>query len=105
MARKNLKIFTKISFFTALATIMVLPLSVYILSRTSDESVESILGVFALLAFLISLIGIPLSIISMFSRENLAKRIFALIVNLLPISLFGYALITEFIDEFLRTAP
>ncbi|CAH2715954.1 hypothetical protein BACCIP111895_03138 [Neobacillus rhizosphaerae] len=105
MERKSLKIFTKISCFIAMATIIVIPISVYTLSRTSNESVDSIIGVFALLAFLISLIGIPLSIISMFSKQNLAKRIFALIVNLLPISLIVYTLIMEFIDEFLRTAP
>ncbi|PHA02282.1 2-acyl-glycerophospho-ethanolamine acyltransferase [Bacillus pseudomycoides] len=95
MERKKLKIFTTISFFIAIATIIVIPISIY----------TFIPKVFGLLAFLISLIGIPLSIISMFSKENLAKRIFALIVNLLPISLFIYALIMEFTDEFLRTAP
>lgn len=105
MERENLKIFTKISFFTALATIIVIPTSLYISSKTSDESVESILRVFTSLAFYVSLISIPLSIVSMFSKENLAKRIFALIVNSLPISLFVYALTMEFIDEFLRTVP
>ncbi len=105
MERKNLKIFTKISFLIALATIIVIPPFVYISSITSNENVESIFGVFALLAFLASLAGIPISIVSMFSREKLVKRSFALIVNLLPISLILYALIMEFIDEFLRTAP
>ncbi|CAG9611831.1 hypothetical protein BACCIP111899_01003 [Bacillus rhizoplanae] len=103
MARKNLNIFTKISFFTALATIIVLP--IYTLLRSLDDSVNYIIRVFALLTFLLSVFGIPLSIISMFSKEHLGKRIFALIVNLLPISLIVYALIMEFIDEFLRTAP
>lgn len=97
--------FTKISFFTALATIIVIPTSLFISSITSDESVESILSIFILLAFFASLFGIPLSIVSMFSKENLAKRSFALIVNSLPITLFVYALIMEFIDEFLRIAP
>ncbi|KLV29059.1 2-acyl-glycerophospho-ethanolamine acyltransferase [Priestia megaterium] len=105
MERKGLKIFTKISFFTALATIIVIPLSLYIASKTSNQSVDSILRVFTSLAFFSSLIGIPVSIISMFSKENLAKRIFVLIINSLPISLLIYALIMEFIDEFLRTAP
>jgi hypothetical protein len=66
---------------------------------------DSMLGMLSLLVFLTSLFAIPLSIISMFSKENSAKRIFALLVNLLPISLIVYALIMEFIDEFLRTAP
>lgn len=66
---------------------------------------ESFLGMFALLAFFISLMSIPLSIVSMFSKENSAKRIFALIVNSLPISVAVYALIMEFINGFLRTAP
>ncbi|PFE01308.1 2-acyl-glycerophospho-ethanolamine acyltransferase [Bacillus cereus] len=105
MERKNLKVFTKISFFTALTTIIVIPTSLFISSITSDESVESILSVFISLAFFTSLFGIPLSIVSMFSKENLAKRSFALIVNSLPITLFVYALIMEFIDEFLRIAP
>ncbi|WP_396349969.1 2-acyl-glycerophospho-ethanolamine acyltransferase [Bacillus infantis] len=95
MERKNLKIFTKISFIIAIVTIIVIPISIY-------TPIPKVIG---LLVFLISLIGIPFSIISMFSREKLAKRIFALIVNLLPISLFIYALIMEFTDEFLRTAP
>lgn len=39
----------------------------------------------------------------MFSKENLAKRIFVLFGNLLPINLLSYAIILEFIDEFLQT--
>lgn len=105
LKRRNLKIFTEISFFTALVTIIVIPTSLYISLKTSAESMESILRVFTSLAFFASLIGIPLSIVSLFSKENLAKRIFALIVNLLPISFFVYALTMEFIDEFFRTAP
>ncbi|ASK64091.1 2-acyl-glycerophospho-ethanolamine acyltransferase [Virgibacillus phasianinus] len=104
MGRKNLKIFTKISFFIALAVILFIIPYIYISIRL-DESVESIIRVFALLAFLASLFGIPLSIISMFSKENLAKRIFALIINLLPGSLVAYGLILEFIREFSENPP
>lgn len=105
MERENLKVFTKISYYMALATIIVIPVSLYLSSITSNNSLNSILRLFTLIAFYSSLIGIPLSIISMFSKENLAKRIFALIVNLSPISLIIYALIMEFTDEFFRTAP
>jgi hypothetical protein len=93
--RKELKIFTNISFFIAIAVIIVIPLSIY----------TSLPKEFGSLTFLLTLLGIPLSILSMFSKENLLKRIFVLIVNLLPISLFSYAVIMDFIDEILRTAP
>lgn len=98
-------IFTKISISTALAAIIIIPPSVYVSSITTNESAESILRVFALIAFLASVFGISLSVVSMFSKENLAKRIFGLVVNVLPISLIVYALIMEFIDEFLQNAP
>ena len=84
-----------------MVTIIVIPISLY----TSDESMDSMLGMLALLVLFTSVFAIPLSIISMFSKENSAKRIFALLANLLPISLIFYALIMEFIDEFLKTAP
>ena len=101
MESKNLKIFTNISFYIAMVKIIVIPISLY----TSDKSMDSMLGMLALLVFLTSLFAIPLCLISMFSKENLAKRTFALLVNLLPIILIVYALVTELIDEFLRTAP
>lgn len=105
MKRKNLRVFTKISFFIAMTTIFTFPISVFILSKTSDDTMESILRIFILLTFYTSLFGIPFSIVSMFSKENLAKRIFSLIVNLAPISIFVYALLIEFIDEFFQTPP
>jgi len=105
LERKSLKVFTKISFFTALATIIIMPPSIYTLSRTSYESVEPLLGSFVLLAFIVSLFGLPLSIVSMFSKENLAKRIFALIINSLPVIVVIYGLTIEFIDEFFQVAP
>lgn len=105
MERKNLKIFTKISFFTALVTIIVIP-TIYLYStlRTSYENMEPITQVLANFAFFASVFGIPLSIVSMFSKENLAKRIFALIINLLPMSLTVYAFFMEFIREFSETS-
>ncbi|MBT2680479.1 2-acyl-glycerophospho-ethanolamine acyltransferase [Bacillus sp. ISL-35] len=95
MDRKELKIFTNMAFFIAIAVIIVIPLSIF-------TSIPRELGA---LAFILTLVGIPFSIISMFSKESLLKRIFVLIVNLVPISLFSYAIIMDFIDEFLRSAP
>ncbi|MEK3806154.1 2-acyl-glycerophospho-ethanolamine acyltransferase [Metabacillus sp. SLBN-84] len=95
MEREKLKIFTDISFYIALFALISIPCSVYI-------SGLSILG---LLAFFATFIGIPLSILSMFSKESAGKRMFALLVNLLPLSIMVYALIAEFTDEFLRSAP
>ncbi|WP_144480075.1 2-acyl-glycerophospho-ethanolamine acyltransferase [Cytobacillus oceanisediminis] len=95
MKRKELKIFTTMSFFIAIAVIIVIPLSLF-------TSIPRELGSFI---FILTLVGIPFSIISMFSKESLLKRIFVLIVNLVPISLFGYAIIMDFIDEFFRLAP
>jgi len=105
LGRESLEVFTKFSFFTALVTIIFIPISLYLSSITSNDSLDSILHPFTLIAFYGSVIGIPLSIISMFSKENLIKRIFVLIVNLSPLSLIVYSLIMEFIDEFLRNAP
>jgi hypothetical protein len=93
LERENLKILTTISFFIALVTVLMLLVTLITPAK-----------VFAL-TFPLTLIGIPLSIISMFSRERLAKRLFALVGNLLPVSLFTYAFIIEFIDEFYRAAP
>ena len=107
MERKNLNIFTKISFFIALSTIIVIPSSIYLssTSRILDDRILYILDVLTSFVFLASVVGIPLSIVSMFSNENLVKRIFALIVNPLPIGILGYFLMMEFIDEFFRNAP
>nr|WP_256972377.1 2-acyl-glycerophospho-ethanolamine acyltransferase [Priestia aryabhattai]MDH3127823.1 2-acyl-glycerophospho-ethanolamine acyltransferase [Priestia aryabhattai] len=105
LERKNLSVFTKISFLTALATMMMTPASIYILSRTSDGSIKPFLGSFVLLAFILPLFGLPLSIVSMFSKEHLPKRIFALIINSLPVIIVMYGLTMEVIDEFFRAAP
>ncbi|CAM3880413.1 2-acyl-glycerophospho-ethanolamine acyltransferase [Mesobacillus thioparans] len=95
MKRKELKIFTNMSFFIAITAIIVIPLSIY----------TSLPREFGSLAFILTLVGIPFSIISMFSKEKLLKRIFVLIVNLMPIGLFSYAIIMDFMDEFFRSAP
>lgn len=94
MAREELRLFTKISFYIALAVILLLPISFFF----------TLSGLFVFL-FLASVFGIPLSIVSMFSRENLAIRIFSLIVNFAPSTLIGYALFMEFMNEFLRSPP
>ncbi len=95
--------FTQISFFIAIAMIIVLPL--FLISTTLGDNVVPIIRPLLILTFLLSVFGIPLSIVSMFSKENLAKRIIALIVNLSPLGILVYGLIIEFIDEFLRTSP
>lgn len=103
MVRRNLNVFTKISFLTAIATIIILPISTLLSSL--DDSGNYRIRMLVLLTFYLSIFSVPLSILSMFSTEQLSKRIFALVVNILPISLISYALIMEFIDEFLRRAP
>ncbi len=108
MERKNLKVFTRISFFTALGVIIVIPTYAFMTLIFSNENAEFITKVFSLLASLTmfaSVSGIPLSIVSMFSKENLAIRLFTLIINLLPSSILGYVILMEFIDEFLRGPP
>lgn len=94
MKRKNLKMFTKISFYIALAVVFLLPISIFFT-----------LHGLAVFLFLATVFAIPLSVVSMFSRENLAIRIFSLIVNFAPSMLFSYALFMEFMDEFLRSPP
>ncbi|RBP96178.1 hypothetical protein DFO70_102505 [Cytobacillus firmus] len=69
MRRIDLKIFTAVSFYIALAPIIIIHLSIIILSRTSVERLDNKLEVIILLAFLASVSAIPLSIVSMFSRK------------------------------------
>ncbi|MBH9964926.1 2-acyl-glycerophospho-ethanolamine acyltransferase [[Bacillus] enclensis] len=95
MDRNKLRIFTTISFSIAIVTIVVIPVTIYA-SGPNDMGT---------IAFLLSVAGIPLSIVSMFSKENIVKRIVALIVNLMPLSLFAYAFVLELADEFFRSAP
>ncbi|PFI78891.1 2-acyl-glycerophospho-ethanolamine acyltransferase [Bacillus cereus] len=83
----------------------IIPMSLYMLAMASNENIESILKVFISVTFFASLFAVPLSFVSMFSQENLAKRIFVLFGNLLPIGLLSYTIILEFVDEFLQTTP
>ncbi len=103
MKRNNLKIFTQLSFFIALAIIMVVPL--FLLSTTFGENGVPIIRPLVRLTSLLSVFGIPLSIVSMFSRENLAKRIIVFMINVSPLGILVFGLMMEFVDEFLRTAP
>lgn len=93
LARQSLSIFTKISFYTALMIAIFLAVSVYLFLIATDDSEPSILSFFILLSFLTSLFGIPFSIVSMFSKENLTKRIFILVVNLFPTVFIIYGFI------------
>jgi uncharacterized membrane protein len=93
LKRESLKIFTDISFYIAVAGMVGLLISIL-----------TPLGAFSIVLVL-TMLGIPLSIVSMFSREQMAKRIIALAGNFLPISLFIYALLMDFMDEFFRAAP
>ncbi|KON84774.1 2-acyl-glycerophospho-ethanolamine acyltransferase [Rossellomorea marisflavi] len=103
MQRNNLKMFTQISSYIALAMVTLLPLFL-ILTITRDHVVP-IIRPLLLLTFLLSVFGIPLSIVSMFSKEHLAKRMIVLVINGLPLGILVYGLMMEFIDEFLRSAP
>lgn len=107
MERKNLKLFTRISLFTALAVIIIIPTYIFMSLIISNESaaIIRVISLLASLTIIASVFGIPLSIVSMFSKENLAVRIFASIINLLPGSILGYGIFMEFIDEFLRGPP
>ncbi|WP_164668860.1 2-acyl-glycerophospho-ethanolamine acyltransferase [Virgibacillus doumboii] len=101
MERESLNIFTKISFFTALVTIV----SLFLYLGASAGDMESVSSYFAFLAFYGSLFGVHLSVVSMFSKEKFIKRIFALVVNSLPICLYFFAFIMEFIRVFFETPP
>lgn len=105
MGRIELKVFTFISFRIAIANVFIWPISLWIWSVTSSEILDCIMRVFVILAFLGSVFAIPLSIVSLFSKEQLSKRILALLLNFLPIILIGYTLMMEIIDEFLGNAP
>lgn len=105
MGRIELKVYTLISFRIAIANVIIRPISLWIWSVTSSEILDSIMRVFVILALLGSVFAIPLSIVSLFSKEQLSKRILAFLLNFSPISLIGYALMMEIIDEFLGNAP
>jgi len=104
LVRENLKIFTKISYIIALITITLIPIIMFLTSITSEE-VEPVFEGLVMLPVVLSVLGIPLSMISMFSTENLVKRIFALILNFLPLTVIAYMFIMEIINEFTKTAP
>ncbi|MGF2616251.1 hypothetical protein FZC84_00535 [Rossellomorea vietnamensis] len=88
-----MKIITDISFCIALVSIAVFMLSII-----------TPLKLFVIVLYL-TMFGIPLSILSLFSREKMIKRLVALAGNLLPVSLVVYALVMDFMDEFTRGAP
>ncbi|WP_257140373.1 hypothetical protein [Bacillus wiedmannii] len=53
MKRENLRVFTTISFLTALTSITILPISLYMLAMTSNENIVSILKGFITVTFLL----------------------------------------------------
>ncbi|MGM0845688.1 MAG: 2-acyl-glycerophospho-ethanolamine acyltransferase [Bacillota bacterium] len=93
MKRQSWKIFTDVSFYIAITAIAGLIISIVTPLRV------------LFIVLILTMLGIPLSILSMFSREHIAKRIAALAGNLMPISLFIFAVTMDFIEEFFRTAP
>ncbi|MGG0893043.1 2-acyl-glycerophospho-ethanolamine acyltransferase [Cytobacillus horneckiae] len=103
--RKDLKIFTTISFYTALSTVFILFFVIIFSVTSAGDRVVYLFDRMAAFAFLATIFGLPLSVVSLFSKEKLSKRIFCFVGNLSPISITMYALTLEFIDEFLRTAP
>ncbi|WP_231579079.1 2-acyl-glycerophospho-ethanolamine acyltransferase [Rossellomorea marisflavi] len=84
---------------------MMIVLPLFLISTISGNHVVPIIRPLLQLTFLLSVFGIPLSIVSMFSKENLAKRMIVLVINGSPLGILVYGLMMEFIDEFLRTAP
>ncbi len=100
MQRENLNIITQISFYIALAAIVFIPVSLFSSLIPLNDGIKSIIKIIGVLIFLFSVFGIPLSIVSMFSKENLAKRIVSLLVNVTPLSIVIYALIMEYLDKF-----
>ncbi|MCP8968423.1 2-acyl-glycerophospho-ethanolamine acyltransferase [Ectobacillus ponti] len=92
MTRKDLNILTKISFFTALVMLTIGAFSLYLSSQTANRSVRDILESLLRLALLLSVFGFPVSVVSMFSKEKRSKRIFALVLNALPIGIILYTL-------------
>ncbi|WP_283152693.1 2-acyl-glycerophospho-ethanolamine acyltransferase [Guptibacillus hwajinpoensis] len=102
MARDSLNFFTKLSFFTGWVTISGVALFIAngIISDARASGIGSVLKYYVMFAFLCSLIGVPISIVSLFSKEKLGKRIFALIVNLSPLIVLTVGFIMEVVREF-----
>ncbi len=105
MDRNSLNLLTRISCFIGWVTVTGIAVFIYI-GMTSDESantIDDILRFYVLLTFFSSLLGIPLSIVSMFSKDKLGKRIFALVVKFSPVMIITWGFIMEVIREFSET--
>lgn len=100
MKRENLIIFTKISFMSALIKIFVISPSVFVLSKLSGGWLEATLNIIVFIAYLLSLVGIPISVVSLFSKGHILKRCSALIGNFAPTTLSLVSLTVEDINEF-----
>lgn len=105
MARENLKMFTTISFYIALFTAVVFPISFFLSVSTSNESAKSALAGVLVISSIASLFAVPFSIVSMFSKEKMLKRVFALIVNVVPIGIMGYGIAIEVMNGIFQTPP
>lgn len=102
MQRENFNINTHISFYIALAIIILIPAALVSAIIPLNEIVISIIRIAGGITFFLSIFGIPLSVVSLFSKENIVKRIFSLVVNASPLSIGVYALIMEMSDEFFK---
>ncbi len=105
MDRNSLNFLTRISYFIGWVTVTGIIVLIYtgITSEESANKIDDVLRVYVFLTFLLSLFGIPLSIVSMFSKDKLGKRIFAFIVNLSPAIIIMWGFIMEVIREFSET--
>ncbi len=105
MDRNSLNLLTRISYFIGWVTVSGIIVFIYIgiASGKSANSIDDILKFYVSLTFLLSMFGIPLSIVSMFSKDKLGKRIFAFIVNLSPVMIVTWGFIIEVIREFSET--
>lgn len=105
MDRNSLNLLTRISYFIGWVTVTGIIVFIYtgITSEESANTIDDILRFYVLLTFLLSLFGIPLSIVSIFSKDKLGKRIFAFIVNLSPVIIITWGFIMEVIREFSET--
>ena len=105
MDRTSLNLLTRISYFIGWVTVtgIIVFICIEITLEENINTIDNILSFYVQITFLLSLFGTPLSIVSMFSKEKLGKRIFALIVNLSPVSIITWGFIAELMREFSET--
>lgn len=87
MKRIKLKSYTRYAFGMALLTLSIMTLFLGLYIILDADAQITLLRLSIVLTFFISFVSIPISLVSLFSIEPLSKRLFCLLVNVIPAKL------------------